>query len=60
MNYLESIGKNAKNSGASKSTEKIDLKGNIAKYLWREHKKGGVQSLKKARWYLDKLISLGG
>ena len=36
------------------------LKGNIAKYLWREHKKGGVQSLKKARWYLDKLISLGG
>jgi len=36
------------------------LKGNIAKYLWREHKKGGVQSLKKARWYLDKLIKLGG
>ena len=27
---IESIGKNAKNSGASKSAEKIDLKGNIA------------------------------
>ena len=36
------------------------LKGNIAKYLWREHQKGGIQSLKKARWYLDRLIKLGG
>jgi hypothetical protein len=34
------------------------LKGNIAKYLWRERLKGGVQSLKKAQWYLDRLIQL--
>ena len=36
------------------------LKGNIAKYLWRERKKGGKESLKKARWYLNKLIDLDG
>lgn len=34
------------------------LKGNIAKYLWRERHKGGIESLKKARWYLDRLIQL--
>jgi hypothetical protein len=28
------------------------LKGNIFKYVWRERHKGGVESLKKARWYL--------
>jgi hypothetical protein len=33
------------------------LKGNIAKYVWREKHKGGTESLKKARWYLDLLIS---
>ena len=31
-------------------------KGNIAKYLWREKHKGGTESLKKARWYLNLLI----
>jgi hypothetical protein len=31
-------------------------KGNIAKYLWRERHKGGTESLKKASWYLDRLI----
>jgi len=31
-------------------------KGNIAKYVWREQHKGGTESLKKARWYLDRLI----
>ena len=36
------------------------LKGNINKYIWREKHKGKVESLKKARWYLDKLIELGG
>ena len=36
------------------------LKGNIAKYMWRERKKGGKESLKKARWYLNKLIDLDG
>jgi len=34
------------------------LKGNIAKYVWREKHKGGTESLKKARWYLDRLIAL--
>lgn len=34
------------------------LKGNIAKYVWRESHKGGTESLKKARWYLDRLIEL--
>lgn len=33
------------------------VKGNIAKYLWREKHKGGTESLKKARWYLDRLIA---
>ena len=32
------------------------LKGNCVKYLWRERHKGGIESLKKARWYLDRLI----
>lgn len=31
------------------------LKGNIAKYLWRERHKGNLESLKKAQWYLDRL-----
>ena len=32
------------------------LKGNIAKYVWRECHKGGTESLKKARWYLNRLV----
>jgi hypothetical protein len=32
------------------------LKGAIAKYLWRWRHKGGVESLRKAQWYLNKLI----
>lgn len=31
--------------------------GNILKYIWRYKSKNGLQDLKKARWYLDKLIS---
>jgi len=34
------------------------LKGNIAKYMWREKTKGGAESLRKAKWYLDKLIQI--
>lgn len=34
------------------------LKGNIAKYVWREKHKGGTESLKKAQWYLARLIEL--
>jgi len=33
------------------------LKGNIIKYLWREKHKGGKESLKKAQWYLNKLLT---
>lgn len=32
------------------------LRGNILKYLWRYEDKNGVEDLKKARWYLSKLI----
>jgi hypothetical protein len=34
--------------------------GNVLKYLWRWPKKGGVEDLKKARWYLDRLIEEAG
>ncbi len=30
--------------------------GTILKYVWRWNKKNGVQDLKKARWYLNRLI----
>ena len=30
---------------------------NVLKYIWRWNKKNGVEDLKKARWYLDKLIN---
>lgn len=32
------------------------LQGNIMKYLWRYRYKNGTEDLKKAQWYLDKLI----
>ena len=32
------------------------LWGNILKYLWRWPKKNGIEDLKNARWYLDRLI----
>ncbi len=33
------------------------LKGNVIKYLWRyNYKKKPLEDLKKAQWYLDKLI----
>lgn len=31
---------------------------NIIKYLWRYESKNGLQDVKKARWYLDRLISV--
>jgi hypothetical protein len=34
------------------------LKGNIQKYVWRYEQKGGAESLKKAEWYLLRLIAL--
>ena len=32
------------------------LKGNAMKYLWRYRLKNGVEDLRKAHWYLDRLI----
>lgn len=32
--------------------------GNAIKYLWRYKHKNGEEDLKKARWYLDKVIQL--
>ena len=34
------------------------LKGNIMKYMWRYERKGKpIEDLKKAQWYLDRLIA---
>ncbi len=32
------------------------LEGNIVKYLCRYKEKSGIEDLRKARWYIDKLI----
>ena len=29
---------------------------NVMKYIWRWKKKNGIEDLKKARWYLNRLI----
>ena len=34
------------------------LKGNIQKYIWRYENKKGLEDLKKAQWYLNKLIKI--
>lgn len=35
--------------------------GNAIKYLWRWKQKNGVEDLRKAKWYISRLIeSLGG
>ena len=36
------------------------LQGNILKYLWRYRYKNGIEDLKKAQWYLIKLIEVEG
>jgi hypothetical protein len=43
---------------ASMSAEafKGSLKANVIKYVWRYEGKGGVESLQKAQWYLNRLI----
>lgn len=33
------------------------LAGNVIKYVWRYRNKNGTEDLKKARWYLERLIS---
>ena len=32
------------------------LKGNVQKYVWRYKEKNGLEDLKKAQWYLDRLV----
>ena len=32
------------------------LRGNVIKYTWRYEMKGGVEDLRKAQWYLSRLI----
>jgi hypothetical protein len=34
------------------------LKGNIQKYIWRYEDKNKIEDLKKAQWYLNKLIKI--
>jgi|TARA_R110000851_G_scaffold276146_1_gene428978 hypothetical protein len=34
------------------------LQGNIIKYMWRFRYKNGKEDLKKAQWYLNKLIEV--
>jgi hypothetical protein len=34
------------------------LRGNCQKYLWRFTKKNGAEDLKKAKWYLERLITI--
>ena len=36
----------------------ITSQGNIIKYLWRDRYKNGIEDLKKAQWYLNKLIEV--
>lgn len=48
IDYIESALTEAELSGF--------MKGNIIKYVSREVYKNGVEDLKKAKWYLDRLI----
>ena len=34
------------------------LEGNVVKYITRNKDKGGLEDLKKAQWYLNRLIEL--
>ena len=36
------------------------LRGNIFKYMWRYKDKNGIEDLRKANWYLDRLIKAEG
>ena len=41
----------------SKKAFRGNLKGNVLKYLWRyEDKENPIQDLKKAKWYIKKLL----
>jgi hypothetical protein len=41
------------------AAKRLDFfEGNAVKYLTRWRQKGGVEDLKKARWYINKLVEL--
>lgn len=39
---------------------KVFCKANAMKYIWRSSSKGQNESIKKAIWYLNKFLELGG
>lgn len=41
---------------ADKGPEEAVLVANVVKYVWRYRRKDGVQDLRKAQWYLARLI----
>ena len=41
---------------AGLSGDRAFLVGQVIKYVWRWNKKGGVEDLKKGKWYLKRLI----
>ena len=43
---------------ATNSGFEFYLQGVIIKYLWRYRYKNGVEDLKKAQWYLSRLIGI--
>jgi len=47
----------AMEASMSKEAFKGFLKGNCQKYLWRYELKNGSEDLKKAQWYLERLIN---
>ena len=44
-------------SAMSKEQVRGYLRGNVLKYLWRYDKKNGAEDLKKALWYLERLLN---
>ena len=44
-------------SAATEEGFEYYLQGNIMKYVWRYRYKNGTEDLKKAQWYLNKLIT---
>jgi formate-dependent nitrite reductase cytochrome c552 subunit len=47
----------AQESSMSAEAFRGALKFNCQKYLWRYEGKNGLEDLRKARWYLDRLIA---
>jgi len=46
--------------GEALSSEEFEgyLRGNVIKYIWRFRYKDGKKDLRKAKWYLEKLLSV--